>query len=361
MFTLQASAFEGLRGQLPDQVVDILKDTLTNCGQLLEHRGPIGIDFPLPSQLTEDTAGKGGAGLWLSPGTLAKFMGDVVFKGGIDFGDGGTLCVPFEMHDDIAPGEVGKDAWHLGDDLARDEDLDKVQVSDGILGDVRARGSNSTGNGGARGWYTLGANGENQIISIQRQAKMCYCQAKIANGNDLTIVDNVEPMDGGQSPVDAAADELAVEAGFKTHDDAYLIIVWDETNKIWRPSDSSLATIAWGKVQGTVTNQSGATHLTVSVKTCDFDGNNVAGDAFNVKTLLDAKRRTALAQDDVVGYVSDAAGNKTIITDCWNHYMLVVSQERFWLCGLQIDNEGHITGWHDGVDWHVRGTGTAYP
>jgi hypothetical protein len=100
---------------------------------------------------------------------------------------------------------------------------------------LRALGYDDTADDqpGARGFIdSTGA-----VVSIQQQAKMCYCQAKISSGNTLAEVDNVVPMDGGQSPVTSSTETLSVSSGFTTNNDAYGIIVWDETADVWRPID----------------------------------------------------------------------------------------------------------------------------
>jgi len=85
--------------------------------------------------------------------------------------------------------------------------------------------------------------------------------------------------------------------------------------------------MAWGKIQSTVTNQSGATQLTVSVKSCTVTGATETGDAFNVKTPIKSNSFTDLVSGDVVGYVTDSYGEKTIVTDCW----MTVNDGKCWV------------------------------
>jgi hypothetical protein len=118
---------------------------------------------------------------------------------------------PFELYDDIAPGGIDKYAWLLKlDALTRDETKDKIKVSDGILGDVRARGSQSTTGTGARGWFMRGPDGKNQILSIQRQAVRLNVKttgAVDSADTDFTV-DHVIPIDGGQNPVNNETSEV---------------------------------------------------------------------------------------------------------------------------------------------------------
>jgi len=74
----------------------------------------------------------------------------------------------------------------------------------------------------------------------------------------------------------------------------------------------------YGKVQGTHTNQSGATSLTVSVKKCAWDGTGVTGSAFNAKTELRDNRDTAVFDGYVVRYEVQPDGTYLIQSDVWD-------------------------------------------
>ena len=155
---------------------------------------------------------------------------------------GDDELIPFELYDDIAPSETDKDAWILKADLTRDTDADKIHVSDGILGDVRALGSNTKTGGtpatGARGYAVVGPDGDNQIVSIQRLANSCRAVAKGAIAGSTGTVDAVTVMDDGQSPVaNTTTAELAVTNpwNFYLADNALCQIIrngsgWDITN-----------------------------------------------------------------------------------------------------------------------------------
>jgi len=119
---------------------------------------------------------------------------------------GGSPLTPFELYDDITPGDTNKEAWRLkedGGDLVRDEDADRVQVSDEVLKDARAYGTSHSGiTDGARGFYTVGANGKNQIVSIQRLAKLIRGSgpsSAVAGGASYTL-DYPVSLDDGQLP-----------------------------------------------------------------------------------------------------------------------------------------------------------------
>lgn len=140
--------------------------------------------------------------------------------------------------------------------------------------------------------------------------------------------------------------------------------------------------IQFAKLQSsTITNHDGSTPLVVSVKSCDHDGANETGDAFNVQTPVDAatsRRFTDLAVGDIVGYLTDPEGVKVIVTDCWKTSMVDDGNDwvgldtdsklihytpkpstyaeadptKAWLtsafCGLCFDDAGHFIGFYDG-------------
>ena len=76
----------------------------------------------------------------------------------------------------------------------------------------------------------------------------------------------------------------------------------------------------FGKVQTGWTNTkagSAASEL-VSVKTCDWDGDNEAGDAFDASTMIHANLDTALFTDYVVEIATVADGTKVIVSNIWD-------------------------------------------
>jgi len=163
-------------------------------------------------------------------------------KGGSRQGQilGGDSLTPCELKDDMAPGGTDVEAYPMLADMSdADTSADTILVNDLPGGSTRALGRDTMGEteGGAQGWYTAGPDGKNYFIPGKQQAKMCYCLAKIASGNTLSTVDNVVPMDGGQSPVASSSATLSVASGFETNDNAGGVIAWDETNSVWRPLD----------------------------------------------------------------------------------------------------------------------------
>lgn len=115
--------------------------------------------------------------------------------------------VGFELYDDIAPGQTDKYVWQLKSDYTRDTAAGHatVKVSDGVLGDVRAYGSNHSGwssASGAKGFYIPGTAGKNQIVAIQRLAKMIKVGigGTAVAGAATFVPTALAVMDGGQDP-----------------------------------------------------------------------------------------------------------------------------------------------------------------
>lgn len=73
------------------------------------------------------------------------------------------------------------------------------------------------------------------------RAKMCWAQAKISSGHDLSIVDNVVPMHTGWSPTANASDEITLGTDdgttWKTNDNAWGKIVYDDYEDKWYAID----------------------------------------------------------------------------------------------------------------------------
>jgi len=70
----------------------------------------------------------------------------------------------------------------------------------------------------------------------------------------------------------------------------------------------------FAKVQTGFVNNEGTAARTVSLKTCDYDGTNVTGDAFNAQTEVWPSMDTALFTDMVVRYRVMNDGTKVIIS-----------------------------------------------
>lgn len=146
---------------------------------------------------------------------------------------------PFMLKESLTPGGTA-DAYPTEPDGTILDDSWYVTVTD-TIGDKRAVGKDDAGEGndGALGLAEVLADGTVAIQNIHQQAKMIYCQAKIASGNTLTVVDHVSPMDGGMSPVTSDTAELTMtySGTWETDDDAWGIAAWDETADVWRPLD----------------------------------------------------------------------------------------------------------------------------
>lgn len=144
---------------------------------------------------------------------------------------GAVGLTPFELYDDITPGGTEVEAWLLDPStLERDETLDKVEVADGILGDVRALGTVTKAGGtpstGARGWF-IPIGGVNQIVAIQRKAKMIVVantasgHAAVAAGTTTFTATLTRVCDDGQNPLVGAATSLTVtNPGMEIDDNA---------------------------------------------------------------------------------------------------------------------------------------------
>ena len=128
----------------------------------------------------------------------------------------------FELYDDVGPGDTtnAKQAWRLKNSsgsLVRDTDADKIVVNDGVLGDVRAYGSNHSGfSTGAKGWASMEADGKYHIQSIQRLAKTIIVantasgHAAVAAGTTSFTATVTRVCDDGQPPTVASPATVVV-------------------------------------------------------------------------------------------------------------------------------------------------------
>jgi len=92
--------------------------------------------------------------------------------------------------------------------------------------------------------------------------------------------------------------QLTNNQELKLLEDQRLTIYFDRHDYRWYPMLENRSHYA--KVQPGYTNDSGDTSRAVSVKSCDYLGNNVTGAAFNAYTELRDEKDTALFTDDVV-------------------------------------------------------------
>ena len=133
-----------------------------------------------------------------------------------------SLDVAFELYDDVGPGDVtnAKQAWRLKNSsgsLVRDTDAVKIVVNDGVLGDVRAYGSNHSGfSTGAKGWASMEADGKYHVKSIQRLAKTIIVantasgHAAVAAGTASFTATFTRVCDDGQPPTVSSPATLVV-------------------------------------------------------------------------------------------------------------------------------------------------------
>jgi len=123
-------------------------------------------------------------------------------------GGGAAGPVAFELYDDFTPGSVDKYVWTLNSDYSRNTGAGHatVKVSDEVLKNVRAYGSNHTGFSSARGalgFYIVGTDTShpNQILNIQRLAKAIKVTApsNVAANATFTVT-SCTVLDDGQDP-----------------------------------------------------------------------------------------------------------------------------------------------------------------
>lgn len=105
----------------------------------------------------------------------------------------------------------------------------------------------------------------------------------------------------------------------------------DATNKIAVGRIRSIAggPLLWARVQTGFVNVKATSKTNVSVKSCDSDdtdGHSETGDAFNAIAPIRKNKATALFTGYIVGYLIDSAGDKFIVTDCFDDMLGTVKQ-----------------------------------
>jgi hypothetical protein len=146
-----------------------------------------------------------------------------------------SALTPFELYDDITPGQSDKYAWRLHADLTRDEDADKVLVSDGILKSTRAFGTSHAGvTDGARGWYSTGPDGKNQIVSMEPLGTWIKAQASAdaAAGYPVSLKNHaiIQPIGGILAEYPATAASVFSQE-FDEND--WVLVFWNESTASW--------------------------------------------------------------------------------------------------------------------------------
>ncbi len=148
--------------------------------------------------------------------------------------------MPYILYDDMAPGDSDKAAYPVKSDLTADTVADKnVLVSDGILKTTRAKGSNfySDTTKGARVWTMIGPDGKNHIVAVNGMAQRCSAILAAAGAPGASVnVDNVVPLDGGQSPVTSSSSTISatMPPAARALDNAVCVIEWDENGDAWK-------------------------------------------------------------------------------------------------------------------------------
>ncbi|MBU0982875.1 MAG: hypothetical protein KKA42_03330, partial [candidate division Zixibacteria bacterium] len=103
-------------------------------------------------------------------------------------------------------------------------------------------------------------------------------------------------------------------------------VYFSRPHYVWIPLAGGGGGVKFAKVQTGWANTKGAAPATgsfgseaVSVKTCEHDGTNEAGAAFDVYTIPKPTQDTALFDGYVIGYVTEeGTGDKVILTDIWD-------------------------------------------
>jgi hypothetical protein len=237
----------------------------------------------------------------------------------------GDSLRPFELKTDKVRGSPAY-AYPLKADGTADTDATPFPVKDQLGGKQwSALGRDTISGGGAQGLARLNAAGDYEIVQMNGRAMWGLAQAStvISAGQPISLqsVSLLQPAGGqlGASPPTTAANIFGQEFAYGD----VVLILYDEVEAAWggfKPGTGS-AKILFGKVYTTFTNAWAATNLTVSVKSCAYDGSGVTGDPFNIYTPLIPSKFTRIAVNDIVGYVVDATGKGIIVTDVWADIM----------------------------------------
>jgi len=248
----------------------------------------------------------------------------------------GQLVARFELLANLVPG---------GSALAELPDDPTVQftVYD-TLGMRRGRGKGTlAGSAGYARYYH--DTGHWEIIQMQPMALVLGALVNETNGvprGDGTgtfAVDNVEILQpiGGllDSPPTVARNPLKL----RLFDNDPVLLFWNETDLVWDAVGRDRGgTLRHAKVQTGFTNQSADVRRTVSVRECDKDGNNEAGDPFDVFTQIREGKYTYLFEGDVVDYVESETGDRIIVSP---HH----DQPFGWIEWCAVDPSNVKPGW----------------
>jgi hypothetical protein len=240
-----------------------------------------------------------------------------------------TSVQDFELLGDLTPGNYAAAYPMKTDGTGPDLSQATFSVYDAPEGCRRAWGRTTMGtsglNHGARGKAYLNSGTSTwEILSIQALSetiKVSIGSSGVAAAATFSST-ALDVMDEGQDPSKGTGVLAGIQNGSVAipANTTGIVCLWDQgLGKYLADYQAGSAALSWGIVQSTPTNQSGATSLAVSVKSCNPDGSGVTGTAFNVYTPILSARDTSLFTGDVVAYVPSSGANPyTIVSDCFD-------------------------------------------
>ena len=241
------------------------------------------------------------------------------------------LFIDFELYYDMTPKGVDIIAWPLVVDsqtsptkLTRDTSANPPtsKVSDLVLKNCRAYGSQ-------HGGFSNGAQGVARwektlnkwcVISLQNLSKRCSATTYSSIYGSTGTVNNVKPLDDGQSPVADPTTQLSVSnpQNYYIAVNSYVEIEPDG-NGGWQVCEGSGSSSMWAQISGTVTNQNADFSLSVSANPCWWNGSGVdATTTLTLKTPLRTNKATALFSGDFVEYCRQGTGDMLVVSDCFD-------------------------------------------
>ena len=237
----------------------------------------------------------------------------------------------FELSGDLVPGNYAYAYPMLPNMSGPNTSQPTFYVYDVPEGCRRAWGRTTMGytggNHGARGKVVYNSGAQQwQIVSMQTLSE----RLMVSIGNAAVAANaafnstSLYILDEGQDPSKGTGVLSGIKNGFTPipANTTGIFVFWDQAFGVYITDYQAGTNVQWGIVQGTVTNQSGATQLAVSVKSCNADGSSPTGSAFNVWTPILSARDTALFTGDVVAYVATSGANPyTIVSDCFDDPM----------------------------------------
>lgn len=233
-----------------------------------------------------------------------------------------TKPVPFQfgrfiLASNLTPGSTVLGYPVLWSGSAYTPDLARTETLNDTLGVVRGRGTGAQL--GTAVWAIKPHDRAGwEIVAFQPMALLVGALVNQSSGVQPT--DETFAVDGQAllQPIGGILDSLPTLArnpfGLALSDNDKVFLFWNESAGTWDAIAPGGKPIRYGKVQGTYTNQSGASRRAVPVKRCDKDGNNVTGDQFNIYTPINPSKDTAIWEDDVLGYTETEGGVLVVIS-----------------------------------------------